>query len=155
MIQTSVHGALESVGGYSSARPSGYADRSAKGLKRPIGQSLIRALRHIIEFDSGLLIRHLDLRWASRHAGSRLRSSVTDTPRSVFFKLINYVRFSSSRYQRAESPMKSCACSERCATQFVFAKSARDQCRVSGKLLRLRSHGTRRGGRRMNFRGNV
>ena len=26
-----------------------------------IGQSLIRALRHIIEFDSGLLIRHLDL----------------------------------------------------------------------------------------------
>ena len=38
-----------------------YSDRSAKGLERPIGQSLIRALRHIIEFDSGLLIRHLDL----------------------------------------------------------------------------------------------
>jgi hypothetical protein len=32
------------------------------GLNRPIGESLIRALRHIIEFDSGLLIRHLDLR---------------------------------------------------------------------------------------------
>jgi hypothetical protein len=32
------------------------------GLNRPIGQSLIRALRHIIEFDSGLLIRLSDLR---------------------------------------------------------------------------------------------
>lgn len=36
-------------------------DRSSFGLKRPNGQSLIRALRHIINFDSGLLIRHLDL----------------------------------------------------------------------------------------------
>jgi hypothetical protein len=31
------------------------------GLDRPIGKSVIRALRHTIEFDSGLLIRHLDL----------------------------------------------------------------------------------------------
>ena len=37
-------------------------DQSLGGLKRPNGQSLIRALRHIIKFDSGLLIRHLDLR---------------------------------------------------------------------------------------------
>ena len=33
--------------------------------------------------------------------------------------------------------MKSCAGCGRCATRFVFVKSARDQCRVSGKLLRL------------------
>ncbi len=46
---------LNQVGQY--VRPHlWYSDRSAKGLQRPIGQSLIRALRHIIEFDSGLLI---------------------------------------------------------------------------------------------------
>jgi len=32
------------------------------GLNRPIGQSLIRALRHIIKFDPGLLIKSSDLR---------------------------------------------------------------------------------------------
>jgi hypothetical protein len=45
-----------------SNRHSAVRDQSLVGLKRPNGQSLIRARRHIIEFDSGLLIRHLDLR---------------------------------------------------------------------------------------------
>ena len=35
--------------------------RALFGLNRPVGQSLIRALRHIIEFDSGLLIKSSDL----------------------------------------------------------------------------------------------
>jgi hypothetical protein len=38
-----------------------FLTRVLVGLQRPIGQSLIRALRHIIEFDSGLLIRQFDL----------------------------------------------------------------------------------------------
>ena len=36
-------------------------DQSLGGLKRPNGQSLIRGHRHIIKFDSGLLVTHLDL----------------------------------------------------------------------------------------------
>jgi hypothetical protein len=36
-------------------------DQSPYGLTRPNGQSLIRARRHIIKLDSGLLIRYLDL----------------------------------------------------------------------------------------------
>jgi hypothetical protein len=38
-----------------------FVTRVLFGLSRPIGQSLIRALRHIIEFDSGLLIKSSDL----------------------------------------------------------------------------------------------
>ncbi len=52
-------------------------------------------------------------------------------------------------------PDESCACCGRCARRVVFAKSARDQCRVTGKLLGFQSHGTRIGRRRMDFGGNL
>jgi len=39
-----------------------FLTRVLVGLTRPIGQSLIRSLPHIIEFDSGLLIKSSDLR---------------------------------------------------------------------------------------------
>jgi len=50
--------------GWGGAPQPGYPllHQSLFGLHRPIGQSLIRAHWHIIEFDSGLLIRLSDLR---------------------------------------------------------------------------------------------
>jgi hypothetical protein len=48
------------------------SDWSAKGLKRPNGQSLIM----LFGFDSGLLIRHLDLRLTPGHDSSRITGNL-------------------------------------------------------------------------------
>jgi hypothetical protein len=56
------HTSFVGAGLRSSTRITPWFTRVQFGLNRPIGQSLIRALRHIIKFDSGLLIKSSDLR---------------------------------------------------------------------------------------------
>ena len=77
------------------------AHQSPVGLKRPIGQSLIRALRHIVEFDSGLLIRlspELFTGFVFIHTIQGFLILHPDSP--TFFIRLQY----SQRYLRGEQP---------------------------------------------------
>ena len=69
-------------------------------------------------------------------------------------------RFISCSAAMVSTPTKMSRCYRSPATRdarfaALIGCSVGDQRRVSGKLLKLRSHGARSGGRRMDFRGNV